>query len=150
MKQSSFKLLAVFFLSIALLAYEIAVMRTFSVGSWSNFGSLVISIALLGFGLAGTLLTYFQRWIKEKPNKWLCISALVLMPAMAVAHVLAQLVPFNPVMIVADASQVLLIGAYYLIYSIKKTIKIKNLIRKGQINRSTNKPIILKKQVNFK
>ncbi|MBN2441992.1 MAG: hypothetical protein JXJ04_11615 [Spirochaetales bacterium] len=118
MKQSTFKLLAVFFLSLALLAYEITVMRTFSVGSWSNFGSMVISIALLGFGLAGTLLTFLQRWIKAKPNKWLSVCALLLMPAMAVAHVCAQMVPFNPVMIVADFSQVLLIGAYYIIYAL--------------------------------
>ncbi|MBN2535222.1 MAG: hypothetical protein JXB88_20240 [Spirochaetales bacterium] len=118
MKQSTIKLLAVFFLSIALLAYEIAVMRTFSVGSWSNFGSMVISIALLGFGFAGTLLTFLQKQIKERPNMWLSVSALLLMPTMAGAHILAQFVPFNPVMIVTDFNQVLLIGLYYCIYAV--------------------------------
>jgi hypothetical protein len=118
MKQSNFKLLAVFFLSIALIAYEIAVMRTFAVGSWSNFGSMVISIALLGFGLAGTLLTFLQKLIWKKPNRWLSTSALLLMPSMATAHVLAQLVPFNPVMLVSDMGQLALIGVYYIIYSV--------------------------------
>ena len=28
-------------------------MRLFAVGSWDTFGSMVISICLLGFGLAG-------------------------------------------------------------------------------------------------
>jgi spermidine synthase len=118
MKQSYFKLLAVFFLSVALIAYEIAVMRTFAVGSWSNFGSMVISIALLGFGLAGTLLTFLQKFIREKPNRWLSTSALLLMPSMALAHVFAQLVPFNPVMLVSDMGQVALIGLYYIIYAV--------------------------------
>ena len=53
---STFRLAALFVLSMTLIAYELAVMRTFAVGSWSNFGSMVISIALLGFGLAGTIL----------------------------------------------------------------------------------------------
>ena len=55
-KLSSFRLLALFTLSVTLLAFELGIMRLFAVGSWSNFGSMVISICLLGFGLAGTLL----------------------------------------------------------------------------------------------
>jgi hypothetical protein len=118
MKQSQFRLIAVFFLSVASIAFEISVMRTFSVGSWSNFGSMVISIALLGYGLAGTLITFLQEKIRKKPNTWLSVSAVLLMPSMALSHVFAQLIPFNPVMIVSDPSQFLWIGAYYIVYSI--------------------------------
>ncbi len=35
----------------AIIAYQIAVMRVFSVGTWSHFGSLTVSMAMLGFGL---------------------------------------------------------------------------------------------------
>ncbi|MBN1698047.1 MAG: hypothetical protein JW881_11075 [Spirochaetales bacterium] len=118
MKQSNLKLLAVFFLSIVLIAFEIAVMRTFSVGSWSNFGSMVISIALLGFGLAGTLITFLQKAIKKRPNKWLSTTALLIMPSMAAAHVFAQWVPFNPVMLVSDLGQLWFIALYYVIYAV--------------------------------
>ena len=93
-------------------------MRTFSVGSWSNFGATVISIALLGFGLAGTIVTFIQKRIRLAPNRWLANLSLAFMPAMAIAHVLAQLVPFNPIMIASDWTQILWIGAYYLIYSV--------------------------------
>jgi hypothetical protein len=55
MKQSHLQLASVFIFSTALIAYKIAVMRCFAVGSWSTFGSMVISMALLGFGLAGRL-----------------------------------------------------------------------------------------------
>ena len=37
---------------------------------------------------------------------------------MAVAHVLAQRVPFNPVLITSDPTQLAWIGAYYVIYAV--------------------------------
>ncbi|HUX50191.1 MAG TPA: hypothetical protein VMW73_05300 [Spirochaetia bacterium] len=115
---SGFKLAALFILSITLIAYELAVMRTFAVGSWSNFGSMVISIALLGNGLAGTLLTFFNERIRLNSDRWLSITAVLLGPAMAGAHVVAQYVPFNPVMIAVDWTQLVWIGVYYLIYAV--------------------------------
>ncbi len=109
---------ALFLLSAALIGYELAVMRSYSVGSWSNFGAMVISIALLGFGMAGTLLTFIQKSIRRTPDRWLAGLALLFMPAMALAHVLAQRVPFNPVMIASDRRQVAWIALYYAIYAV--------------------------------
>src|SRR5882724_10042757 len=36
----------------SVIALQIAVMRVFAVGSWVHFGSLVVSLAMFGFGLA--------------------------------------------------------------------------------------------------
>ena len=118
MKTSDIKLIAVFLISMTLIAFELSVMRSFSIGSWSNFGAMVISIALLGMGIAGTLLTFIRKKIMEKPDFWLSLSALLLVPGMASAHVLAQLVPFSPSFILSDNIQILWIAAYYIIYSI--------------------------------
>ena len=118
MKQINLRIGGLFLLSSAIIGYELAVMRTFAVGSWSNFGTTVISIALLGFGLAGTILTFIQKWIRKAPNRWMANLSLLFMPALAVAHIAAQHVPFNPVMIASDWTQILWIGVYYLIYSI--------------------------------
>jgi hypothetical protein len=68
MKKINIKLIALFLFSIVLISYELFVMRVFSVGSWSNFGFLVISTALLGFGLAGTLLTLIDKRIRKAPS----------------------------------------------------------------------------------
>ncbi|MDE2001802.1 MAG: hypothetical protein KGI60_04550 [Patescibacteria group bacterium] len=112
------RLSALFVVSLALIAYELAVMRTFAVGSWSNFGSMVISIGLLGIGLAGTLLTFFNENIKRNTDAWLRSSVLLLGPAMAAAHSAAQYVPFNPIMIGTDWLQTVWIGVYYVIYAV--------------------------------
>ncbi|MGA2615835.1 MAG: hypothetical protein ABSG38_20540 [Spirochaetia bacterium] len=118
MKLSHLRLAALFFVSVCVLAFEIEVMRVFSVASWSNFGAMVISIALLGFGLAGTLLTFLSSRVRRRPDMWLFSSSFALGPSMAVAHVLAQRVPFNPVLITSEPSQLAWIGAYYVVYSI--------------------------------
>jgi hypothetical protein len=118
MRLSDTRLAALFLVSVATLGFEIEVMRVFSVASWSNFGSMVISIALLGFGIAGTLLTLLQRRVRRSPDAWIASSAFALAPSIALAHTLAQQVPFNPVLIATDPAQVWWIGAYYLIYGL--------------------------------
>jgi spermidine synthase len=118
MKLSHLRLAALSVVSVCVLAFEIEVMRVFSVASWSNFGAMVISIALLGFGIAGTLLTFLSGRVRRQPDLWLVSSSFALGPSMAVAHVLAQHVPFNPVLITSDPAQLAWIGAYYVIYSV--------------------------------
>ncbi len=109
---------ALFLLSTALIMYEIAAMRMFAVTSWSNFGSLVISTALLGFGLAGTLLTFIGKQVQRSAPAWLYWSATIFMPALALAHIIGQRIPFNPIFIGSDATQLLWIGLYYVVYGV--------------------------------
>ena len=118
LKLSWFRLSALFLLSITLLAYELGIMRLFAVGSWDTFGSMVISICLLGFGLAGTLLTLLQKRVLANPDAWLFVTSFLMGPTMALSQVLAQQVPFNPVLIVSDSAQLWWIAAYYAIYAV--------------------------------
>ncbi len=118
LKLSDARIASIFLVSVCILAFEIEIMRCFSIASWSNFGSMVISIALLGFGLAGTLLTFMGKSIRRSPDRWLVGAAFAFSPSMAVSHVLAQRIPFNPVLIASDPSQLWWIGAYYLVYAV--------------------------------
>ncbi|HET6487060.1 MAG TPA: hypothetical protein VFH83_11605 [Spirochaetia bacterium] len=118
MRLSDTRMAALFLVSVVVLAFEILVMRVFSVASWSNFGSMVISIALLGFGVAGTLITILGKRIRANPDGWLSVSAYALGPSIALAYTVAQRIPFNPVLIVTDPSQLWWIAAYYLLYGL--------------------------------
>ena len=54
-------LFAVAAISAAILAYEVLLMRLFSIIWWHHFAYMIISIALLGFGASGTALALAQR-----------------------------------------------------------------------------------------
>ncbi|MDR2101088.1 MAG: hypothetical protein LBP43_00785, partial [Treponema sp.] len=110
------KLIALFFISAAGISYELYVMRIFSVGGWSNFGSLVISTALLGIGLSGIILTFLENWVIKRSETILSVMAVSLPLLMALAVIIAQMVPFNPVFLASDSRQLWFIGAYYIIY----------------------------------
>ncbi|MDR1239863.1 MAG: hypothetical protein LBK27_07100 [Treponema sp.] len=112
------KLIALFFVSVAGISYELYVMRIFSVGGWSNFGSLVISTALLGIGLSGIILTFLEKWVNERADMILSICAISLPLLMTLALIAAQMVPFNPVFLASDSRQLWFIGAYYIIYGL--------------------------------
>jgi MFS family permease len=53
-------------LSGAIIAYQIALMNAFSLIQWDHFASMMISLALLGFGAGGTVLTLFKTWLTDR------------------------------------------------------------------------------------
>ena len=48
----------------AVIALQIGIMRIFSVGSWAHFGSLVVSLAMLGFGLTSAVDVHRQGLVR--------------------------------------------------------------------------------------
>lgn len=48
-------------LSMTALAYEILLMRLFSIIQWHHFAYMIISLALLGYGASGTFLSIFRE-----------------------------------------------------------------------------------------
>ncbi|MDR2747478.1 MAG: hypothetical protein LBB77_08545 [Treponema sp.] len=112
------KLIALFLISVADISYELFVMRIFSVGGWSNFGSLVISTALLGVGLSGIIITFLDDWVSAHTGPIMSVCAISLPLLMGGAVIAAQLVPFNPVFFASDSRQIWFIGAYYVIYGL--------------------------------
>ena len=58
-------LVAVFLLSLAMLAYEVLLTRIFSITQWNHLSFMVISIALFGFALSGTFLSICESRLKE-------------------------------------------------------------------------------------
>ncbi|MCA9521802.1 MAG: hypothetical protein KC609_12545 [Myxococcales bacterium] len=107
------------FLGIALVAmgvisYEIILMRLFSIESYAAFGYMIISIALMGFGVSGTLITLFQTFFRRNLDWMLYISSLLVLPAVALAWRISLAIPFVPPNIIQDTRQVTYVAYYYL------------------------------------
>ena len=55
--------IAIFLLSAALIAYQVAIIQLLSLMQWYHYASMIISVALLGFGAAGSLLSLKREWL---------------------------------------------------------------------------------------
>ena len=104
------------FLAGAVIALQITVMRVFAIGSWSHFGSLVVSLAMLGFGMASVFIFLMRRWL-DRHGQGSAMVALGLFGPLAVgANLLAQLVPFNAIFLISDPMQKWRLLANFLLY----------------------------------
>lgn len=110
--------LAVLLLSAAALAYEILLMRHFSIALWHHFAYMVISLALLGYGASGTFLGLARRWLVRRFGVTFVVNSSLFGLASVGALAVAQRLPFNPLEIVWDPRQSLLLGAVYLLLAV--------------------------------
>jgi len=98
-------LLSVFILSAAALAYEVLLIRLFSIIHWHHFAFMVISIALLGYGASGSLITVFRRRLLDHYNG-VFISNILLFGVSSIAcFIVVQQLPFNTLEILWDSAQ---------------------------------------------
>ena len=100
----------------AVIALQICIMRIFSVGSWAHFGSLVVSLAMLAFGLVSAVMCIAKA---SFARRWRPVSGLALIvfgPLMVAANLAAQQVPFNAIFLVSDPAQKWRLLANFLAY----------------------------------
>src|SRR6267142_2476300 len=108
-----------FLLSLATLLLELALTRILSVSLWYHFGFLVISTALLGFGVSGVTLAL---WADLRERKDLDIALGICGLAFAVCVVFSfscmQLIPFDPFSVAVDHRQFLFMPIYFLLVAL--------------------------------
>lgn len=104
---------AVAVVSAAILAYQVLLMRLFSIVSWHHFAYMIISIALLGFGASGTVLALARRWLVPRFAGAFAASAALFAVTAVGSFAWAMRLPFNPLAIVWDAQQVVWLTASY-------------------------------------
>ena len=108
--------LAVALVAGAVIALQIGLMRVFAVGSWAHFGSLVVSLAMLGFGLASVVMCLARPWFDANWRGAAGLSLLTFGPLTVAATMIAQQLPFNPVFLVSDPAQKWRLLANFLLY----------------------------------
>ncbi|MDM0115415.1 SAM-dependent methyltransferase [Variovorax sp. J22R133] len=112
---SSAPLIAVALVSAAALAYEILLMRLFSIILWHHFAYMIISLALLGWGASGALLTLAHRTVQAHFAPLFCAGAAAFGVTAIGCFALAQRVPFNPLELLWDPRQPAYLLAVYLL-----------------------------------
>src|SRR5436190_12126356 len=87
---------AVSLLSAATLGYEILLMRLFSVIQWHHFAYMMISVALLGYGAAGTVIALARGVLLARYAQAFVAGAAAFGIFALTSFLLAQGVEFNP------------------------------------------------------
>ncbi|MBX9944233.1 MAG: hypothetical protein K2Y40_09155 [Reyranella sp.] len=110
-----------FYLSVGLvagsiIALQIGIMRVFSVGSWAHFGSLVVSLAMFGFGLTSAVMCVGKGWFERHWQGAVKGALLAFGPLMVVCNLAAQQVPFNAIFLISDPMQKWRLLANFVLY----------------------------------
>ena len=111
-------LIAIALLSAAAIAYEILLMRLFSIVQWHHFAYMIISLALLGYGASGTFIALARGWLLDRFDAVFAVFAALFGVLAVAAFALAQRLPFNPLEIVWDTRQQLYLLALYLVLAV--------------------------------
>lgn len=91
--------------SAACLGFEISLMRMLLVASWHHFAFMVISVALLGFGTAGTALAVFRERLIQRTNTALFVLTVAAAMAIPLCSSFAQHVPVEAALVPGSASR---------------------------------------------
>ena len=110
--------LSVLLLSAAALAYELLLMRLFSIVQWHHFAYMVISLALLGYAASGTLIALFRRHLLRRFIAGYLGGSLLFGLGSVAAFAVAQRLPFNPLRLAWDPGQLLPLAGLYLLLAV--------------------------------
>jgi hypothetical protein len=110
--------LALFFISSALLSFEISLMRMLRVEGFGNFTYGAIALALTGFGASGTILSLVREKIKGREQEIAFWSPVFFCLFLGFGYWCSTHVHFDALRILWDASQLLRLLIRYLLYTV--------------------------------
>ncbi|MBU2552160.1 MAG: hypothetical protein KKB20_27365 [Proteobacteria bacterium] len=89
-------LVSIFLVSAGALAFEVILTRVFALAFWHHFASLLIALALTGFGAAGSLLALAMPWLKARPAAARVLTAWAASAAMPLCCLAALAIGLEP------------------------------------------------------
>lgn len=107
-------------LSVAIVAFQLSLIQILSIVQWYHFAYMVISVALLGFGAAGTFLSIAKKFLTEKSELLLpglmALSGLSM--ALSVSAAQAEIIRFDSYLLFADYSHLWKLLITYMLFFI--------------------------------
>lgn len=110
--------LSISIISMTALAYEILLMRLFTIIQWHHFAYMIISLALLGYGASGTFLVLFRKYLLSRfVSIYLC-NLVLFGTSTLLCYLVSQRIQFNIEEILWDPNQVLRLIAIYILLAL--------------------------------
>lgn len=106
-------LIAVALLSSAALGTEVILLRIFAIVQWQHVASSIVSLALLGYGVSGTVLALTRDWAERRFTLLFTGNAVLFAVTALAAPPLAQHIPFNPLALFWEPKQILFLAGSY-------------------------------------
>jgi hypothetical protein len=106
----------IFSVSCSALIFEVSLTRLFSIYLWYHFAFMVISIAMLGIGAAGTMLALFPKRLCSPSS--IGPYAICAGISMILGYIVSNHIPFDPVKFSWDHAQIFYLALYCLVLSI--------------------------------
>ncbi len=110
--------LAVLLIGAVGIAFEIALVRVFSIAQWHHFAYMIISLAMLGFAVSGTALGVLGARIRGREELLLRGGALALPAALVACYEISQAIPFETLQLASRAQQWVWLILLYLVLSL--------------------------------
>ena len=99
-----------------LIALQIAIMGIFSVGSSAHLGAVVVSLAMLGFGLTSAIMCIGKGWCERNWQAVARLSLLLFGPLIVIASLVARQIPFNTALAPSDPVETWRLAGNFLVY----------------------------------
>jgi hypothetical protein len=117
-RPSSSFLVVIAVISASALAYEVLLMRLFSIIQWHHFAYMIISLALLGYGASGVFLALNRDRLTVVFPSAIFYNLLLFSFSAPVCFLVAQQIPFNPAEILWAPVQLLYLCSIYLLLAL--------------------------------
>ena len=111
-------LLAVALVAGGALAFEVLLTRLLAIIHWHHFTGMVISLALLGYGASGAVLTPLLDRLRPRAVLAFAAGATLFGATALAAFAMAQALPFNALEVVWNPQQWLWLALLYLLFAV--------------------------------
>jgi hypothetical protein len=105
-------------LASASLAYQVLMFRLLAIVQWHQFAAMIVSLALLGHGAAGTVLALTGRRLLPRFSMVYATSATLFAIAVPICWAVAQRLPFNGLELVWNPGQLGWLAGLFLLLSL--------------------------------
>lgn len=100
------------------IAFEIALMRVFSIAQWHHFAYMIISVAMLGFAVSGTAIALLRHRLEGRERGALAAASLALSVSLLACYATSQRVPFDTFRLMAEPRQIRHLATLYLVLAV--------------------------------